>query len=160
MARIKTRALALVDTPRPVITPAAKAEQWLAMTTLQLDDDIRHARTAIDSWANRLTDDPANAFAWSSEAFEQAAKLKVASTLVAYLGGCSNSLADEYGPPSARQVITTLRSALHDEVMGKARYPARSSSSQSNEMSYCLMAAWANWLERFDRFLAVDGARS
>ena len=43
-----------------------------------------------------------------------------------------------------------VREILHGEVMRAAKWPERSTSVPSNEISLCVMAQKAEWLERLD----------
>jgi hypothetical protein len=96
------------------------------------------AQAKIDKFQAELSKDPAYALSWGLDAFQSAARLKVANMLV-------------YGfTPTEGAPVYTVEQAIEfltDRVMSKARYPAQSTSPTSNLMEQYEAAAYAEALD-------------
>jgi hypothetical protein len=96
------------------------------------------AQEAIDKFKADLDKDPSHALTWGLDAFQNAARLKVASMLV-------------YGftprEGTSTCTIQEAREFLMDRVMNKARYPAQSTSPTSNLMEQYEAAAYTEALD-------------
>jgi hypothetical protein len=96
------------------------------------------AQEQIDKFKAALDKDPAHALTWGLDAYQNAARLKVAQMLV-------------YGftPKEGSPVYTVAqaRDFLTDRVLTKARYPAQSTSPTSNLMEQYEAAALAEALD-------------
>ncbi len=122
-----------------------------------LVDDIERRvvieKETVATWAIRLTEeDPSRAFEWSNDAFRAAARVKVGKTVLAWIEAGKQNSVDEYSStPSCEKIIRGIRDHLYGEVVRKAKWPDRSTSVQSNEMSLEINAEMAEMLEKLDR---------
>jgi hypothetical protein len=96
------------------------------------------AQAQIDKFQAELSKDPAHALSWGLNAFQAAARLKVATMLV-------YAFTPREGETS--YTIKQARDTLLDRVMNKARYPAQSTSPTSNLMEQYEAAAYAEALD-------------
>lgn len=102
------------------------------------------AQAKIDKFQAEFSKDPAHALTWGLDAFQSAARLKVAQMLVA-----------AFTPRDGSQDYTVEQAIgyLTDRVMSKARYPAQSTSPTSNLMEQYEAAAYAEALDEL-RYIA------
>lgn len=110
---------------------------------MTMEQTIRYAAIAdrmvvtgkdlVERFKDRLAQNPANAFEWSGDAFKGAAFIQVGSELASV---------------NTDVEIDEIIAYALQRVMGAARYPARSSSMQSNLMEQEIGAAWAHAHER------------
>lgn len=97
---------------------------------------VKFATSQLESFAADLAKDPTEALRWSAQAFEAAAKIRVAKTVL--------SVFDKGGMDLVREMVTR-------EVVRGARDPQRSTSMASNLLHQCEVSAWAEVLEMLDR---------
>jgi hypothetical protein len=105
---------------------------------------VEQAQANIDKFKAALDKDPAHALSWGLDAFQNAARLKVASMLV-------YAFTPREGVSAS--TIQEAREFLMDRVMNKARYPAQSTSPTSNLMEQYEAAAYAEALDEL-RYMA------
>jgi hypothetical protein len=96
------------------------------------------AQAQIDKFKAELDKDPAYALSWGLNAFQSAARLKVAKMLIVAFTECKGE---------TLCTIEQARDTLMDRVMHKARYPAQSTSPTSNLMEQYEAAAFAEALD-------------
>lgn len=140
----------------PARVPLTRAER-VAMVAENLNWDLKNdaerSEKTLAEFAVRVQKDPAGALEWSKGAFEAAASLSSARTIVALIENIK-SRGDEYVEVGDLEVIKALRAEFYDAVMRGAKWPSRSTSVQSNEMELELTARRAEWLEKFDQMIA------
>jgi hypothetical protein len=90
-------------------------------------------QASLDKFAADFAKDPAHALTWGTDAFANAAKLRVLKQIVA-------ALADGNGN------LDNIRSTLTDRVLHRAKYPAQSTSPTSNLIETYELAACADIL--------------
>jgi hypothetical protein len=96
------------------------------------------AQAKIDKFQADFSKDPAHALTWGLDAFQAAARLRVANMLV--YGFTPTEVFPVYTVEQAREF-------LMDRVLSKARYPAQSTSPTSNLMEQYEAAAYAEALD-------------
>lgn len=104
--------------------------------------NIASGEKAMAEFSKRLAENPASAMSWADSAFEAAAKVQVFRQ-VADLVAENAQMTDE-------ELVERLTKAIKNEVMRGARFPSRSTSTSSNMMATCLLAAWADAGELVD----------
>ena len=130
--------------------PPATWEDRLVRIIETANHDVEYAKKVCDAFVERFNTRPSDALSWSSDTFKQAARYDVAKTILAWIEQAKEQ-GDEYcAGRSAKEVIMQVREILHGEVMRAAKWPERSTSVPSNEISLCVMAQKAEWLERLD----------
>jgi hypothetical protein len=140
-----------VSEPVTPPTPGAAAADLLEAIRIEAASDIKFAQEHLDRWRERFAQDPVNAFSWSKETFETAARKRSAEEIIGWIYRIKENNTDEYAAPSDLKVLQVMRSELFKEVVRGAKWPERSTSPQSNEMATCLTAKRAEWLEKIDR---------
>jgi hypothetical protein len=131
----------------PTATPTVAAEQAIENIRYQADHDVKYATRAMSEFAAKFTKNPTHAFEWSQSGFDEAARLQVGQTVLVYLEKLSES-GDEYSKRSPVQVLVTMASEFYGETVRRAKWPDRSTSAQSNEMSRSLSAKRAEVTEQ------------
>jgi hypothetical protein len=96
------------------------------------------AQAQIDKFKLELNEDPAHALTWGLDAFQNAARLRVAQMLV--YGFTVKEGSPVYTVDQAVEFLT-------DRILNKARYPAQSTSPTSNLMEQYEAAAYAEALD-------------
>jgi hypothetical protein len=96
------------------------------------------AQANIDKFKEELDKDPAHALTWGLDAFQNAARLRVAQMLV-------YGFTVKEGSPV--YTVEQAREFLMDRVLNKARWPAQSTSPTSNLMEQYEAAAYAEALD-------------
>ena len=102
-------------------------------------DEIELETANIEGWKRGLIVDPSYSFEWSNEAFQSAARFKVAIILKSRL---ESSEGDD--PTKLRKIV----SWLYAEVMRGSLYPSFSTSVPDNLVATFLLQAHARWLDR------------
>jgi hypothetical protein len=151
MRRSRQTAATVVE-PKVVVTPptpGAAAADMLKAIRIETTWEIKYAQEHLDKWSERFAKDPVDAFSWSKEIFEAAARKRSAEEIVTWINIVKENT-DEYAAPSDLKILQMVRRNLFREVMHGAKWPERSTSPQSNEMAACLMAKRAEWLENID----------
>lgn len=100
--------------------------------------EIEGATDAIEKFTAKIAKDPAYAFEWSSDAFKNAAKLRVFTTIKSY---CEKDKA----------TLESIVKEVQQTVLRGAMYPERSTSVQSNVMKQDILSVWASLLERLTK---------
>ena len=120
------------------------------MTMTKLEKLIRKAKDAIEwsqgdlkSFAADFAKDPAHAFEWSSKAFEAAGRQRAGQTVLAWVQTVHKNEPDLNDDEVAVMVIAEITNT----VVRKAKWPDRSTSVPSNEMSIYTNAAFADYLD-------------
>jgi hypothetical protein len=155
-AQRKARLAPPVPAERPrIVTPSVRAERALSNIRQGLNIEIDMRSRHLAEWKARFERNPSSAFEWSQEAFQSAARLQICQDILAWLEQTFINLDDEYAAPSDRRVLEIVAGELRREVLRNAKWPERSTSPSSNEMSLHRMSARAEWLEILERKLEV-----
>jgi hypothetical protein len=103
-----------------------------------------------------LQENPAHEFGWSSRAFQHACLRQPAEVAVGkeVLDLSNIQAGDEYDRWSDLHILQEVKRLLKQEVLNVTKYPARSTSVQSNLMEQEMLAARAKMLETVERYLA------
>jgi hypothetical protein len=96
------------------------------------------AQSNIDKFKADLDKDPAHALTWGLDAYQNAARLRVAQMLV-------YGFTVKEGSPV--YTVAQAREFLMDRILNRARYPAQSTSPTSNLMEQYEAAAYAEALD-------------
>lgn len=149
----KVRKLAVVEkVPEPVVTPSQQAAKMMEHVRYSVEHDIKFANETLTKWGARFANNSADAFSWSSNIFDSAARKDVATYIKLFIEHLSKP-EDEYSEKTDLQKLQAIRNELYRDVLHKARYPERSTSSQSNEMALAINAQKAEWLTKFDQYI-------
>lgn len=105
--------------------------------------EVSSAESRIKSFADKMLKDPAYELAWGGDAFSAAARIKVWSSVHAYIHE-NPLIADEI------RVENVKKEAMNNVIRG-ARYPERSTSPTSNLMAQEVTVAWSSILELLSR---------
>jgi hypothetical protein len=116
---------------------------------IQCECDVKFAQEECDKWAAKFTADPAYAFEWAQGPMAQAARLSVNKFVLAVLDFEDGSMKEK----TPRERVEVVCRELQQEVMRNAKWPSRSTSSVSNDMSLCMMSARADMLEKVEQCL-------
>lgn len=149
----KTKRIAKpVAAPVIIETRDVKAARRFEYLEDELASTISQSSAEIAKWSERLSSDPASAFEWSTNAFKAAGAHRAATWVKEMVEAGKEP--DEYtSAPPVEKIIKAVRDYLYVEVVRKARWPDRSTSAPSNEMSLLINAAMADWLEKIDRMI-------
>jgi hypothetical protein len=152
--RNQAAAVAPVAPVAPVTppSPAVVADHLLESIKKTALDNLAQAKSVIERFQAKLSENAAYAFEWSRDAFEAAAQQKVAWEVLYYAERASEN-GDEYTAPSSLRVVQAIRNELEREVLHAARCPSRSTSPQSNEMTLTLASRRAEMLDLINRRL-------
>jgi len=94
---------------------------------------VDSTQASLDKFALEFAKDPAHALTWGTDAFANAAKLRVLKQIVVALEDGNGNL-------------DNIRSTLTDRVLHRAKYPAQSTSPTSNLIETYELAACADIL--------------
>lgn len=119
--------------PVPVVEQSLQ-QKMIGRANMWLD----FCRPKLNRFADSFVKDPANALEWSSDIFAAAGKLQVAVYVL-------EVLTMERAEP-VTDLAEKLVKSLKEEALRKARWPERSTSIPSNEMSLSLNAARAEFI--------------
>ena len=100
----------------------------------RLESGIKSCQESAQTFAEKFLKDPAYTLSWGTEAFSNAAKLKVYGMVYA-------ALTDE--TPCSIQAV---KATLMDRVLHRSKYPPQSTSPCSNLMEQYELAAYAELL--------------
>ena len=159
---MKTRKLNIVpdvknffasNVPEP--TPEMRADRQLDDVLDWAHREAKAAAGSLNEWRMRFEKDPAYALEWASNAFKDAARHNVATAIIAWVEALRKEK-DEYTTRTSSQVLRIIVDELRGEVHRKAKYPDRSTSVTSNEMSLCMNSARAEWVEWLELRLGDD----
>lgn len=136
----------------PLATKSSEigAERALENIKHQAESDLRYARAELAKFAASFGTDSAHAFEWSSDAFKQAARERIAVIVLAYFDHLEGdkvepeSLAAFRGPKAK---LAIMAGEFYRETINKAKWPDHSTSAPSNELSLCLNSRRAEVLE-------------
>lgn len=144
------RRMAVVEAPPVYQTRTISGESLLQgiveRATAELDQTKRH----IASFAEKLNENPLGTLSWSKDTFDVAARNWVAQCVLNYVK-ILREQGDDYERKTDRQIVECICREFKDEILNKARFPERSTSSQSNEAMMCKIAAMANWLQSVEQ---------
>jgi hypothetical protein len=119
--------------------------------------DTRHSVQLLNErlakWAEDFKANPARALEWSADTFKAAGRLKVANHVIAIVEFAESKRQEDpvYGASSSEQVLVSILKEIRAATIHMAKYPERSTSVPSNELSICVMAAYAETLEKVER---------
>lgn len=147
---MKTRKLAIVQNPQPKQTREELMLQSRQQILKYAEWDDKAAKKDLVEFSEKLAKSPAYALSWSASAFQAAAKVEAAAYITQSIESLTESLADEYGPPSFLKVLEVIREGLLAAVVRGGRYPERSTSPQSNVMAQDIVAAKGEWLDKIE----------
>lgn len=100
----------------------------------RLESNIKACKESAQAFSEKFLKNPAYALSWGTDAFSNAAKLKVYDMVYSALTAetpCS---------------IQAVKETLMDRVLNKSKYPPQSSSPCSNLMEQYELAAYADLL--------------
>jgi hypothetical protein len=120
----------------------------MAMTKLEklirkAKDTIEWSQGDLKSFATDFAKDPAHAFEWSQKAFESAGRQRAGQTVLAWIQTVHKNKPELDDDGVAALVIAEITQT----VVRKAKWPDRSTSTPSNEMSLYTNAAFAEYLD-------------
>lgn len=110
----------------------------LEMITKSANTLVRNAEPVLKKFQDKFSASPAYAFEWSNNALQAAAEKEFGEMLLAWTA-----------TPDAQ--VPAILDQVRYLVTCKARFPERSTSMVSNEMSLCRMAVMAQWLDNHER---------
>lgn len=134
-------------------TCADNAGRKLSAVRFEADYQIRNAESAKEKLKTDIDRDFASALEWSREAFEVAAREKVANVVLQILNqekfqrpGPDPDGEPAYYEPSAVERLAYLTKHVEYEAMRGARWPSFSTSPTSNLTGIYQTSAWASVL--------------
>lgn len=126
---------------KEVIVAAEGSTRAGFMRSFQFNFEV--AEAALEKFSNNVTDDPVHTLSWATDAFNAAAKRDVALQVIHLL---QHSLD-----------IKTIQTVLLDGIVNKAHYiNNKSTSTCSNYMEECMLAARVEAYERFKHETTLD----
>lgn len=119
-----------------MVTKTKKVQLWTLSDTLKNKAQgwLTHYKPKLTKFAQDFATDPTHTLEWSASTFDAAAKVSVAEWVLEVLDGQTHQ------EQKAKEIVAYLAK----EVVQKARWPDKSTSVPSNEMSLCLNAARAD----------------
>ena len=152
MSKRNLKIVAPAPAPKPVLTRSAKAAESLASLKQYAEWGVKSGERELAEFATRFAKDPAHALSWSSNTFENAARYSMNKEVLEHIARLSEPQ-DEYTTRSDEEVIRVMQREFAREVLRNAKWPERSTSPTSNEMSLRMMSARAEWLEKLDNHI-------
>jgi hypothetical protein len=107
----------------------------------------QQAQSELDKFAKSFAESPSNALMWGTGAFESAARLDVAKSLI-----WSFTPRVDWAPITVDQAI----SIVTDQLMNAARYPAHSTSPTSNLLAQYRISALTEALDKLKSLNSRD----
>lgn len=111
----------------------------LKVILMSMQSSVSMAQKKLDGFAADLKKDPVHAFEWGSSSMEAAATLDIYTSVI-------KSLTKKGATATPESVYKYAM----EQVMNKARYPARGSSPTSNLMHTLSLSVWTQVAELFD----------
>jgi hypothetical protein len=155
---ISKQALAATQAAQPSTNSGMHVEEWLRRVCVTLLAKVDRAKGMLDKFKADFDSNPMHALEWSLSTFGAMGEHHVYSWAL-------RSLTDEHGAPQlyrpAEQPAITgkpqksqlefVREFTQRELVRRAASPHRSTSTTSNLLEQCLLAAYAELLEMLDR---------
>lgn len=126
-------------TPRAPQTP----EMQLDRIVRTVDSMIDRAEREVAKFAERLAENPADAFEWGEDAAEAAAALQVAH----WVRRCATAELNE--KRTEDDLVNAIREMVLSHVLQGAQFPKNSTSQFANLMDRYTTKAWAGLADLF-----------
>lgn len=119
-----------------------------------IESRLKFSKKDLDEFAAKFAENPLRALEWSADTFKKAAEFEAASIVkIMYDHQLEQRKNEQYLAKTDLQILESIRDRFREEVIRKAKWPDRSSSVPSNEVSIYLNSAKAEWLETLDQFV-------
>jgi hypothetical protein len=139
-------------TPPPAAPQPVPATERLDSIQKMLESRIKFAAEAIDEWKIKLNENPAEAFYWSADTFEKAARLDACGW---FLKAIVSYKADTDRKYDAEEMIRHLWRHAQSGAMQAARFPSHSTSPTANLIATCRGAEYAELAHDLADFMEV-----